>query len=56
MPNGRNDTTIVRATIDLAKDIELTVIVEGVETVAQVEFLRALRCDQVQVYYIQSNT
>ena len=51
MPEDRNDTVIVRATIDLAKDMEMTVIVEGVEAAAQVEFMRALRCDQVQGYY-----
>ena len=50
-PEDRNDTAIVRATIDLAKDMEMTVIAEGAETAAQVEFLRALRCDQVQGYY-----
>ena len=41
----------MRATIDLAKDMEMTVIAEGAETAAQVEFLRALRCDQVQGFY-----
>ena len=51
VPEDRNDTAIVRATIDLVKDMEMTVIAEGAETVAQVEFLRALRCDQVQGYY-----
>ena len=51
VPEERNGTAIVRATIDLAKDMEMTVIAEGVETAAQVEFLRALRCDQVQGYY-----
>ena len=51
VPEDRNDTAIVRATIDLAKDMEMTVIAEGAETAAQVEFLRALRCDQVQGFY-----
>ena len=51
VPDHRNDTAIKRATIDLAKDMETTVIAEGAETAAQVEFLRALRCDQVQGYY-----
>lgn len=46
-----NDPAMVRVTIDLAKDMEMTVIVEGAETAAQVEFLRVLRCDQVQGFY-----
>ena len=32
----------MRATIDLAKDMELTVIAEGAQTAAQVEFLPVL--------------
>ena len=51
VPEDQNDTAIVRDIIDLAKDMEMTVIAEGAETAAQVEFLRALRCDQVQGYY-----
>ena len=51
VPDDRNDPAIVRATIDLAKDMELTVIAEGAETAAQVEFLRALRCDRLYGYY-----
>jgi predicted signal transduction protein with EAL and GGDEF domain len=47
LPEDRNDT----ATIDLAKDMEMTVIAEGVETAAQVECLRARRCDPVQGFY-----
>ena len=51
VPEDRNDTAIVRATIDLAKGMEMTVIAEGAETAAQVDFLWALRCDQVQGFY-----
>ena len=47
VPEDRNDTAIVRATIDLAKDMEMTIIAECAETAAQVEFLRALRCNQI---------
>ena len=53
VPEDRNDTAIVRATIDLAKDMEMTVIAEGAETAAQVEFLRALRCDRSGYYFSQ---
>jgi diguanylate cyclase (GGDEF)-like protein len=46
-----DDATIVKAIINLAHSLNMQVIAEGVETVDQVEFLRAHRCDQVQGYY-----
>ena len=49
----RRTETIRPSCVDLAKDMEMTVIAEGAETAAQVEFLRALR-DQVQGYYFRS--
>jgi diguanylate cyclase (GGDEF)-like protein len=45
------DTTIVAAVIGMAQGLKLRVIAEGVETVAEVEFLRAHHCDAAQGYY-----
>ncbi len=41
---------IVRAIIGLGHNLNLKIVAEGVETPAQLEFLRAARCDLVQGY------
>jgi EAL domain-containing protein (putative c-di-GMP-specific phosphodiesterase class I) len=46
-----DDASIVRAIVSLAHSLRLKVVAEGVETVEQLEFLKALGCDQYQGYY-----
>ncbi|HZX30756.1 MAG TPA: EAL domain-containing protein [Rhodocyclaceae bacterium] len=45
-----NDATISAATISLAHSLRLAVVAEGVETEAQLRFLRDLDCDFAQGY------
>lgn len=46
-----DDAAIVKAIIGLAHSLQMEVIAEGVETLAQLDYLRHHRCDQVQGYY-----
>ena len=48
MLNDDSDAAIVRATIDLAHNLGLKVVAEGVETEATAAALRALDCDTLQ--------
>jgi EAL domain-containing protein (putative c-di-GMP-specific phosphodiesterase class I) len=52
MENDPDDAKIVRSTIDLAHNLGLTVVAEGVETAAAWELLRELTCDEAQGYYM----
>jgi diguanylate cyclase (GGDEF)-like protein len=49
--NDTNDSGIVRAVVTMAQHLNLKTVAEGVETAEQMEFLRALKCDQIQGYY-----
>ncbi len=46
-----DDASIVRAIVSLAHSLRLKVVAEGVESPAQLEFLRALGCDQYQGFH-----
>jgi len=47
---GSQEAAIVSAAINLAKSLGFTVVAEGVETVSQMEALRALDCELAQGY------
>ena len=52
MQSDRDDEMIVRSTIDLAHNLGITVVAEGVETAEAWNLLRDLKCDQAQGYYM----
>jgi EAL domain-containing protein (putative c-di-GMP-specific phosphodiesterase class I) len=52
MSTDANDALIVRSTVDLAHNLALKVIAEGVETREVWDRLVALGCDQAQGYYM----
>jgi len=50
------DASIVRAIIALGKTLGMKIVAEGIETVAQAEFLRNAGCDDGQGYYYSHAT
>jgi EAL domain-containing protein (putative c-di-GMP-specific phosphodiesterase class I) len=52
MKADASDATIVRSTIELAHNLGLTVVAEGVENAQVWDLLRELDCDQAQGYHM----
>ncbi len=50
LPDDEQDATITNAIILLAKALNLGIVAEGVETKAQLQWLRDKECDQIQGY------
>lgn len=48
VPGDQDDVAITKAIIGLAHSLGLKVVAEGVETEAQLDFLRRQRCEQIQ--------
>lgn len=49
--NSEKGRAVIASVVKLAKDLNMEVISEGVETLEQVEFLTEARCDMVQGFY-----
>lgn len=50
--HNNQDAAIVKAIVTMAKELNLTIVAEGVEEARQWEKLREMGCDLIQGYYI----
>ena len=51
LSNDSSDAALVSAIISLGRSLKLTIIAEGVETLEQLDFLKAHRCEEGQGFY-----
>lgn len=51
LPGAVDDQAIVRAIVAMAHTLDLSVVAEGVEELAQFNFLKQAGCDMIQGYY-----
>lgn len=52
IPNDKKNSGIVKAIVDMATNLELTTIAEGVENIEQLKFLEDVGCKEIQGYFI----
>ena len=52
MEQSRHDGAIVRAMVELARELGFRVVVEGVETAAIFDAVRGMACDEIQGFHI----
>jgi diguanylate cyclase (GGDEF)-like protein/PAS domain S-box-containing protein len=52
IPQDTDDSAIARAIINMAQTLNMKVVAEGVETLAQWQFMRQEGCDQIQGYLL----
>jgi diguanylate cyclase (GGDEF)-like protein/PAS domain S-box-containing protein len=52
IPQGEQETALVRGIIELGRNLELTVVAEGIERPEQLAALREMRCDLLQGYLV----
>ncbi|MCK5394482.1 MAG: EAL domain-containing protein [Gammaproteobacteria bacterium] len=52
MANDKKDANIVKAAVDLAHNLDLKIVAEGVEDEKTLDLLSAIGCDYAQGYYI----
>ncbi len=50
LPDEENDCAIAQAIVTMGKQLRQEIVAEGIETLAQMNFLRDLGCDQLQGY------
>lgn len=51
LPGDQGDKAIIQAIISMSQALGMKVVAEGVETNAQVEYLKTVGCDYIQGYY-----
>jgi EAL domain-containing protein (putative c-di-GMP-specific phosphodiesterase class I) len=56
LEDGGSDRAFIRLVLDLAANLELGVVAEGIESAGQLESLREIGCEFGQGFYLGSPT